>query len=557
MRKLVLLLLVTVLCIGLCPGVAAQSQIDTLDSRAVVTSNGACTVDLTVTLSLDEAADPIFSIPAEAAEVTLNAQRANVTTSDQYKLLSLSSVTGNNAGHYTFYIHYSLPGVVDPGEDGLELTLPLLCGFAYPVEALTFSVTLPGEIPTQPVFLSSYYQELIAAQLDVSVNGNTLSGYSGALKDHETLTMTLPVPDEMFPQRAVTVRVMGVMDLIVLGFALLTAAYFLLTMRPRKLRRDDRSTAPDGVSAGDLQMWFTGSGVDFSLLVVTWAQLGYLRIQVDDNDRVLLHKRMDMGNERSRFENRCFRNLFGHRRVVDGTGYHYARLCRAMWKKTPRIKEVYMPLSGNPKILRGLGLISGMLSGALIAAAIAPHSLFLKILMALSTAALSFGVQAGGCAIPKRDKLPVWICIGCSILWMLLGVLSNEVPLCFLMNLFQLGVGLAAVYGGRRTILGHQVMEQIIDLRRHIRTATDKDMARLLKGNPNYFHELMPYALAMGMERKFARKFDRLRLQECNFLILDNRRQMNASEWARALRAAVETLDAKAKRLPLERFTRK
>lgn len=557
MKKPVLLLLVLLLCMGLCFSVSAQSSIQTLDGRYAVSSGGACDVDLTITLQLDHGAQPVFPIPAEATEVTLNGQRGSVTTSGQYRMLSLASITGGNAGSYTFHIHYALPGIVDPGEEGLELKLPLLCGFEYPVDSLTFSLSLPSEVDTEPTFFSSYYQDLIAAQLDVSINGNTLTGRTTDLKDHETLSMTLPVSDEMFPQTAVTARVMGVMDLIVLAFALLSVAYFLLTMRPRLLHRDRRTTAPDGVSAGELQMWLSGSGIDFSLLVVTWAQLGYLRIQLDDNGRVLLHKRMDMGNERSRFENRCFRSLFGARRVVDGTGYHYANLCRSMWSKAPGIKEIYHPFSGNPKIFRAFALISGMLSGILLASAFAPHSLFLKILLALVTAVFSFCVQTWGSNIPRRNKLPVLIGAGCAAVWCLLGILSDEVVLCVLMVLFELLVGLAAVYGGRRTTLGHQAMEQIFDLRHHMKFSSSADMAQLLKGNPYYFHELAPYALAMGLDRTFARRFDRLKLPECNYLIAGNRRHMNASEWARTLRSVVDILDAKAKRLPLERFTHK
>lgn len=557
MKKLLVLLLVAVLCLGLCPGVFAQSSIQTLDIRSNVSASGACSIDLTVILHLDEAVQPVFPIPSEASDVTLNGSRGSVSTAGPYKLLSLSSVTGGNPGTFTFHIHYSLPGVVNPGEEGMVLTLPLLCGFAYPVDQLVFSVTLPSEVTTQPVFSSSYYQELIAAQLDVTCNGNVLTGRTDSLKDHETLSMTLPVTEEMFPQPAATARVMGLMDLVVLGFGILAVIYFLLTMCPRRLHREERTTAPDGVSAGDLQMWLTGSGVDFSLLVVTWAQLGYLRIQVDDNGRVLLHKRMDMGNERSRFENRCFRSLFGPRRIVDGTGYHYAHLCRSMWTKTPRIKEVYRSFSGNPKIFRGLAMICGLLSGVLLASAFSPHSLFLKILLAPVCAAFCVAIQSGGSALPRRHKLPVLIGAVCCAVWMLLGVFSGEVLLCFLMILFQSVVGLAAVYGGRRTALGHQTMEQIFDLRRHIRFGSEYDMAQLLKGNPNYYHDLAPYALALGLDRRFARRFDRLHLQECNYLIVGNRRHMTASEWAKVLRLAVDTLDAKAQRLPLERFSRR
>lgn len=557
MKKLVLFLLLAALCLGLCSGVSAQSEIQTMDSHCIVNDKGACSVNTSVTLTLDESADLTFPLPAEATEITLNAERGSVSTSGQYKNLSLRSVTGGSAGTFTFQIHYTLPGVVDPGTEGLELTLPLLCGFSYPVENFDFSVTLPSEVTTEPVFISSYYQELIAAQLDVSVNGNTLSGRTSALKDHETLSMTLPVTDAMFPQTAVTARVMGVMDIVVLAVAVLAVVYFVLTMRPRLLRRDLRTTAPDGVSAGDLQMWLTGRGVDLSLLVVTWAQMGYLRIQVDDNGRVLLHKRMDMGNERSRFENRCFRSLFGHRRIVDGTGYHYAQLCRGMWKVTPRIKEVFLPFSGNPKLFRGLCLLSGMLSGAILASAFAPHSLFLKVFLALVSAVFSLCLQAGGAAFPHRHKLWLWIGLGCALVWMLLGILCGEILLSLLMILFQFAAGLASVYGGRRTALGHQLMEQSFNLRRHFRNASEKDLAQLLKGNPNYFFELAPYALALDADRRFARHFSHLHLEECNYLIVGNRRHMNAVEWAKLLRSAVDTLDAKAKRLPLERFTRR
>lgn len=557
MKKPVALLLVALLCMGLCSAVSAQSAIQSMDSRCTVAPGGSCDLELTVLLRLDEGSKPPFPIPAEATDVTLNGQRAGITLAGENKLLSLSGITGGNEGTYEFRIRYSLPGVVDPDKEGLVLTLPLLSGFEYPVEELHFSVTLPSEVTTEPVFTSSYYQELIAAQLDVSVEGKTLTGHTRSLKDHETLSMTLPVTDEMFPQLAVTVRVMGVMDAVVLAFAALTLLYFLLTMRPKRLHREERTTAPDGISAGDLQMWFTGKGVDFSLLVVTWAQLGYLRIQVDRYGHVQLHKRMDMGNERSKFENRCFRSLFGARQTVDGSGYHYARLCRELGNKVPGIKEIYLPLSGNPKILRILGMISGMLSGFLLASAFAPHSLLLKLLLAPVSAALSWGIQSAGNSMPHRKKLPVYIGIGCAAIWMLLGIFSSEVALCLLMLLFQLAVGLGAAFGGRRTALGHQVREQISNLRRHMIFGSKQDMAQLLKGNPNYFHELLPYALAMGLDRTFARHFDQLQLQECNYLIVSSQRQRTASEWARVLRRAVEALDAKADRLPLERFKRK
>ena len=181
--------------------------------------------------------------------------------------------------------------------------------------------------------------------------------------------------------------------------------------------------------------------------------------------------------------------------------------------------------------------------------------LFLKVFLAIVTTGFSLGLQAAGAAVPHRHRLNVWIGAGCAAIWMLLGALSGEVLLCFLMGLFQFAAGLGSAYGGRRTMLGHQTMEQILNLRRHFRNASEQELIRLHKGNQNYFYEMAPYALALNVDRSFARRFNRLKLQECSYLIVGNRHQMTAVEWSKALRTAVETLDAKAKRLPLERLT--
>ena len=97
MKKLVALLLVAMLCMGLCTAVSAQSAIQSLDSRCSVAAGGSCELELIVLLYLDEGAKPGFPIPAEATDVTLNGQRAGVTLSGETKLLSLSGITGGDS----------------------------------------------------------------------------------------------------------------------------------------------------------------------------------------------------------------------------------------------------------------------------------------------------------------------------------------------------------------------------------------------------------------------------------------------------------------------------
>ncbi len=558
MKRIFSILLLFLFFTAMVIPVSAQSSA-TVGSSATVSADGSCRVSLTATISMTEGARELFfPIPAGATDVTLNGGAVSGRTQGQALLIPLNAITGGNAGQFSISINYTLPGIVataedEDGNEGLVLTLPILCGFSYPVETLEFSVTLPGNVSADPVFTSAYHQENIGSALTVTTAGNTISGSTNDLKDHETLTMALPVDETMFPETAATARVLGVMDLVILIAAGLSIAYYLLTMRPKLPKRFLRSTAPDGITAGDTALWFTGSGLDLSLLVVTWAQLGYLRIQVDDSGRVLLHKRMDMGNERSVFENRCYKNLFGRSLTVDGTGYRYAELCRSVSKKAPQIKSVYRSTSGNPKIFLALCAITGLLSGITLAAGFAPHSTFLRIFLALLTAGMSLALQSGGRHLLLREKLPVWIAAGCTGLWLLLGILSGEWLTTGLMVAFQWFAGLSAAFGGKRTELGQHALAQLMGLRRFMGSVSKKELLRLLRTNPGYFHELAPYALALGMDRTFARRFGRLRLPECTYLV-GRPGQMTAAEWAAFLRTAVHTLDAKAKRLPLERL---
>jgi hypothetical protein len=264
---------------------------------------------------------------------------------------------------------------------------------------------------------------------------------------------------------------------------------------------------------------------------------------------------MDMGNERSTFENRCFKLLFGRRKVIDGTGYHYATLCRSLRSKTPRIQEIYRRRTGNPKLFRLLCLIPALLSGITLAAALSPRSIFLRILLAAVMTFFAWCLQSGGACVPLRQKFPLYLGLLCGGLWLLLGILSGEILTGVILIFFEFFAGVGIAYGGKRTELGQQTQAQIFALRRHMRKVSKKELQQILKQNPEYFHQLAPYALALNVDRTFARRFSRLRLGECTYLITGMGKQLPASEWIRLLRTTVHKLDHKADRLPLEKLT--
>lgn len=539
--------------------VSAANSADSVYNQSTVASDGSCDITLTLQLKLDSVGSKIvFPLPADARDVTVNGAAASTTVSGSVRYADLSGVIAA-PGQHTLTIRYRLNDVITADkEDSLILTLSLLCGFDYPIETFGFRITLPGEPENRPLFTSTYYQESVETMMSVSSQGAVIEGrLDQRLQDHETLTMTLEVSDDMFPQPVAKRWSMDTVDILMISMAALAVLYWLLTMRclpPRHLRR---TTVPDGITAGEVGCILTGQGVDFTLMVLSWAQMGYLLIQPDDNGRVLLHKRMEMGNERDDFEIRTFNKLFGKRNIVDGTGYHYARLCRRVSKHPNGLQEQFLSHSGNPKLFRGLFAAVGALSGISLAAAFADKTgwqIVLSILLAAAGAISSWLIQDIGRAIHSRKRLCVLLGAASAAVWLLLSFSVGEwnVALCVIPAQFL--AGLAALYGGRRSETGKVNTGELLGLRHYLRTMSPEEVKRNQRIDPNYFYDLAPYALALGVDRAFARNLRKIRLPQCPYLTTGMDGHLTAQEWNQLLRDTVDALDAMQKRLPIDKL---
>ena len=366
--------------------------------------------------------------------------------------------------------------------------------------------------------------------------------------------MVLPVDQAMFPHSARQEKILETIHTICYVLLVLAGVYFFLLMRPNFQDPSVRTTAPDGIPAGEVGVWLTGQSMDFTLLVISWAQLGYLRIEVVSPTRVLLHKRMEMGNERSPFENKHYRNLFGRRTTVEGTGGHYARLARHVARQTGRLRDVYAASPIHILVFRLICTLSAMLGGAVLAGDIASAGVGTRILLGLLTGVLAWLIQEGAGHILLRQRATFWLGVAAGAVWFVLSLFTGTWLTSGFMILLQSIAGLAAAFGGRRTLPGQQNLSQLLDLWLHFQLSPKENLLRLMKVNPNYFYNLAPYALAMNADRNFARRFGRMHLPECAYLTDNRNRQLTAAQWNELLRKTINALDAKAKRLPFEQL---
>ena len=84
---------------------------------------------------------------------------------------------------------------------------------------------------------------------------------------------------------------------------------------------------------------------------------------------------------------------------------------------------------------------------------------------------------------------------------------------------WNLLAGLLAAYGGRRNENTARIATEFRGLRRHMRKAGRNELQRILSSNRNYYFELAPYALVLGLDKPFAAKFGNARLPACTWLV--------------------------------------
>ena len=561
MRRIVLLVTTVMLLVFFAIGVNAQTSATQVTYQATVSSDQSCTMVVTVTIHLDEPVDTLtFPVPVDASNIMLSGTRVGSTLTNQARHVDLSNIVGNVSGDFTFNLTYELKDIVKPNENGfLELQLPMLSGFLYPVDKLGFTVTLPAELTYEPSFTSGYHQANIEQSLVYSASGNTVTGTSNQqMKDRETLTMKVLVSEETFPQAVIQLRDLDPFYLAMAISGVLAVIYWLIFLRNFPGRINPTPTPPEGFSAGQLGSILSLQGTDLTAMIFTWAQLGYLVIQTGRGERILLHKRMDMGNERSRFEQKNFQRLFNGRSVVDTSGFRYAALYQKLSAGSGSIQGLAHQRAGSKYLFRFLMALVGAFCGICLGLTLTTEVALPwvpTILLGLAWGISSWLMQAWADSFFSRHNGKLVLSLILCVVWTVVSIRSETYQLDIWIILLQLLAGLMSTFGGRRTEAGRQLMSEVLGLRLYLQTIPRAQLHHICRQNPDYFYSLAPYALALGCDKAFAKRFGRDLQPPCPYIAGVNQTPMTAAEWNKILRRTARSMESRMRQMPLEKVT--
>lgn len=567
MTRFLALLSCLILVLGLCIGVSAadNTRATSINILATVSSGGSCEVTSAVTIHVDTPPEKLtYPVPLNASNITLNGKPVFTEKTEQARLVNLSKTLGGMSGDFSFTVSYSIhsavdtlsSGSADSGQKKLRLELPMLAGFAYPIEQLQFSINLPGTATQNPSFVSGYHQANIEKDLTYSISGGNIAGRSWtALKDHETLTMYLDATEEMFPQSRVDLPAVEDVTKLITVCVAAALLFWLLFLRNWLPIREYPAVAPEGFGAGQLGTVLTMAGADLNLMVFSWAQLGYVLLRMDRRGRVYLQKRMEMGNERTVFERKCFNHLFSRRDTVDTAAPAYQRLQQSirLQKSAPQLFRG----QGGPsvKVFRVItaaaGLLSGTCFGILLGNMLGYGWVFMLILSAVGLVC-GWHIQFWPLGMFLHYRPRLWVAAGLCVLWLALGIAIGQFPLALLAVGIQVAAGFLAAFGGRRTEDGRTAMGQTLSLRRHLKKLTVKQAQQLCRENPEAFFDMAPCAMALGCSSAFARRFGKSRLPVCPYIQASDTRGLTARQWNQLMGQMLNSMSDAQRKKPGE-----
>ena len=203
----------------------------------------------------------------------------------------------------------------------------------------------------------------------------------------------------------------------------------------------------------------------------------------------------------------------------------------------------------------GVALFAGIAMGIAIGAGAIVQWLWV-VMMAVAALVSGWYMQRWAEGILLQNKRALWLGLLMGVLWILIGILAAQIIVGIVLALSQLLAGLMASFGGRHTKQGRQVQGQVAGLRHVLKTISPDQRKRITNQDPEYFHNMAPYALALGVDRAFAKRFGREKLDPCPYLTTGMDGHRSAAEWSDLFRRALDAMESRSKRLFLEKIVR-
>lgn len=542
--------------IGLfCLPALADYQVDSMAVTADVSEAGKTQVSMTMQLTFTTATQEV-TVPLgepEAGRVSVGDCRFQTKSTENGVDVILKNKKGF-LGTQTFLITYTVPVREDDSQelDHYELTF-LSSRWARAVGGCTFHVALP-EIPDsapEVLVTSGYYGELSAREADLSVTDATVSGQVGERMAYDSLTVSMDLPEGYFQTRSSRVKGISITWVFVVMAVIfvLLLLYWRLMIRSPRVSGEPRLLLPEGVLPCQMPMVLDGVTCDVAAMVLQWANLGYLTISLNRRGTLVLTKTMEMGSERCAMERRLFGRIFGNKlrvAVVPGRFRHAGEQFAAAARRV-LAREIFDKKGGSLFLLQApcqllLAVAIGYLAGQMLP----EGGGFAVLAVLIGMVSLLYGLyvhKALTALFARRGMTPIYLGLLVPLpLILVLGLLFGALLETLVGVTACVFSGTVSARGPRRNQRGLDALAQARGCRTFYRQASWQRLQILHGENRRFFQLQLPSAVALGVDRKFAKRFERLPVPMPEWLHISGSAVMSAEALQRQLAPILKQL---------------
>ncbi len=416
-------------------------------------------------------------------------------------------------------------------------------GWDTSISNISFNLQFPDFFDKDSIsFTSGVYGSTDISNVSYEAAGLKITGSVPYLSPGEGLTANIRLPESAFAGESTNSNAVyfSIAAWVLCGLLILSAWYIWNSKgKDPVLFPSVQFSPPDNMTPAEVGYVIDGvvDNKDITSLIFYWADKGYLDITESDKNEFLFIKKKDPETT-NYFETHMFSRLFSYGK--DG------------WVSTNDLKQEFyedLPIIKTQikeKFENGTRLFtkeSKAFSGVLFAMSIIPSLLLLVVIMEgfptfealIPVIFMFFGIFFSGAAVVRTiKKWNIYTRVGRVTRSILFAFFLLIMTIAFFVFSFAIEEGFSMYYHSslfiigeairtsavtfamfafsaatiKRTEYGHEKLEQLLGLKNFINEAEMDKLTQMIDDDPDYFYNILPYAIVLGLEKKWARKME-------------------------------------------------
>ncbi|MBR1938635.1 MAG: DUF2207 domain-containing protein [Spirochaetales bacterium] len=453
-----------------------------------------------------------------------------------YVSFRLGSADEYILGPKSYDLVYSLDVGADEYDDYDEVYLNLLGPeWGVPIENFTFSVSFPSSVDSDYVFITSGRYgstENDRVSYKISNDRRIVAGYAPYLESEEAVTLRAEFPEGTFEdaREIPDFTIPALICTISVTIALVLFAYSLFL----KYGRDEepivsvRFDPPEGLNPCEVGFLKDNAidDEDLTAMVFYWADKGLIRIEEDDEEFTLV-KLKDISSDANEGERSFFNALMFKERVLSRDlerslfGDHLQSTIIPRIKKRFELGECQLKdqaARSATGLITKLTLLYAIFTGVMLTLNGIEMALFGVVISFFHFVLLStFFKRFFDAKDLKRKGLLfrlIFIIILCTLVFVLdcsIALLGYSYDFSAVIAIFLVfGMFFLCLFGAiteKRTAYAQKKLEEILGYREFLEKVEIDRLKALIDSDPEFFYHNLSYAITLGLEKKWAKKF--------------------------------------------------